>query len=381
MTTAWTTPDQITERVRRRWSDGSLLRAHADRQPFPVIDLPVRGPRPAEIGEDTEAVRAWVSTLSAASHDGRRYRLDWTEIGGRHIGRNRIPSRVVVSEYAQAWDLLGVRAAVRRLDSVLELVDTAPAARAWTAANPHRALELGDEWPALLAAYDWLDRHRGSGRYLREISAPGVDTKFAERHRPVLAALLGVSATATGFVAGLGLRGRPEFVRLRFAPDATPAPPLSEIVAHADEAASLRVRPAAALVVENEISYLSVPVPPGGVVVWGKGFEVDRAGRLPWLVGIDVRYWGDLDTHGFAILDRLRAWLPQTRSVLMDRATLLEHRDRWGREDRPTASRLTRLAPHERALYEELVTDRYGDRVRLEQERIDWAWAEQRLGG
>ena len=49
---------------------------------------------------------------------------------------------------------------------------------------------------------------------------------------------------------------------------------------------------------------------------------------------------GDIDTHGFAILDRLRAWLPQTRSVLMDRDTLLAHRDRWVTEDRPAKSAL-----------------------------------------
>ena len=71
----------------------------------------------------------------------------------------------------------------------------------------------------------------------------------------------------------------------------------------------------------------------------------------------DVRYWGDIDTHGFAILDRLRAWLPQARSVLMDRETLLAHRDRWVSEDRPARSTLTRLTPAERDLYVEPVED------------------------
>ena len=82
-------------------------------------------------------------------------------------------------------------------------------------------------------------------------------------------------------------------------------------------------------------------MPEDGVVIWGKGFEVDRVGRLPWLADVEVVYWGDIDTHGFAILDRLRAWLPQTRSVLMDRETLLAHRDRWGTEDRPATSALS----------------------------------------
>jgi hypothetical protein len=133
--------------------------------------------------------------------------------------------------------------------------------------------------------------------------------------------------------------------------------------------------------VENEITFLSVPVPTGGVVLWGKGFEVGRAGSMRWLAGSDVAYWGDLDTHGFAILNQLRAWLPQTRSLLMDRPTLLAHRHRWVTETAPTAARLDRLADDEQALYHDLVTERFGPRVRLEQERIDWTWVVERLAG
>lgn len=112
---------------------------------------------------------------------------------------------------------------------------------------------------------------------------------------------------------------------------------------------------------------------------WGRGFDVDSVGRLPWLAEAEVIYWGDIDTHGFAILDRLRAWLPQTRSVLMDRETLLAHRDRWVTEDRPARSTLSRLTSDERELYAELVEGGLGDRVRLEQERIDWQWVQHRL--
>jgi hypothetical protein len=37
------------------------------------------------------------------------------------------------------------------------------------------------------------------------------------------------------------------------------------------------------------------------------------------------------------------------------------------------------LTPDERDLYVELVEEALGERVRLEQERIDWHWVEQRL--
>jgi hypothetical protein len=379
MTARWTNPDDIAARVRRRWDDGSLLRRYANRDPFEPIEVPLRGPKPSQVGDDIAAAREWVADLDAGRRNDGRYTLDWQSIGGRQIGRNRLPVRAVVSSIGQAWALLGVTSVVRRFDELLALARQHPQVRAWVIDHPHDALGLEAEMPRLIAAYVWLDSHRQSNRYLREISAPGVDTKFAERHRPVLAAMLGVSPTASGFLAGLGLRPKAGLVRLRPAPSLGLPAPLTELAARPEELARLDIDPQVAVVVENEISYLSVNIPEHGVVIWGKGFEVDHVGRLPWLASADVQYWGDIDTHGFAILDRLRVWLPRTRSVLMDRETLLAHRDRWVVEERPATSALTRLTSDEHDLYIDLVEDRFGERVRLEQERIDWRWVERQL--
>lgn len=375
MTQGWTTRRDIEKRVRRRWHDGSLLRAHAGASQFSAIEIPLRGPKASEIGDDLVAVREWISTLSAGSDTGRRYDIVLGQVGGRHIGRNALPSRVVVSTVDQAWSLLGVRRQVDRFDKLLELSAQTPAVRTWVLTHPHRALEIGEAMPRLVAAFEWLDTHRGSGKFLREISAPGVDTKFAENHRPVLAAMLGVSSTASGFLTDLGLRAKPEMLRIRVAPSLGLPAPISELALRATELRELAIAPRTAIVIENEVTYLSVEVPDDGIVIWGKGFEVDRVGRLPWLVDVPVIYWGDIDTHGFAILDRLRTWLPMVRSILMDRETLLAHRERWVSEDRPATSSLTRLTAAELDLYTDLVTDRLGPRVRLEQERVDWAAA------
>ncbi len=375
MSPAWTTPRDIEAKVRRRWEDGSLLRARAGAMPFAPIEIPVRGPKASEIGDDLVVVREWIAALDAGSEGGRRYEIASEPVGGRHIGRNLLPSRVTVSCLHQAWALLGVGRHVERFDRILDLTAAAPAVRTWVLAHPHRALELRDALPSLIAAFSWLDTHRDSGRYVREVSAPGVDTKFTEKHRSVLAAMLGVSSTSAGFLADLGLRAKPEMVRVRVSPSLRLPAPLTELALRATELRELAITPSSALVVENEITYLSVDVPKDGIVIWGKGFEVDRVGRLPWLADIPVIYWGDIDTHGFAILDRLRAWLPHTRSALMDQETLLTHRDRWVSEDRPATSSLMRLTPAELDLYTDLVTDRLGPRVRLEQERVDWTWA------
>lgn len=379
MSSDWTTPADIAARVRRRWDDGSLLRAYADRTPFDPIEVPLRGPKPSQVGDDVAAARDWVAAVDAGCRHDSRYSLQWQSIGGRQIGRNRLPVRAVVSTPEQAWALLGVTVAVRRFDELLALANAHSPVWQWIRDHPLRALEVADDMPQLIAAYAWLHDHRRSQRYLREISAPGVDTKFAERHRTVLAAMLSVPSTSAGFLAGLGLRAKPALVRLRPARSLGLAAALTEMAARAEELALLPIAPRSAVVVENEISYLSVDVPDDGVVIWGRGFEVDSVGRLQWLADADIQYWGDIDTHGFAILDRLRAWLPQTRSVLMDRETLFAHRDRWVTEDRPATSSLTRLTSDEHHLYVDLVEDRLGDRVRLEQERVDWQWVGQRL--
>jgi hypothetical protein len=94
----------------------------------------------------------------------------------------------------------------------------------------------------------------------------------------------------------------------------------------------------------------------------------------------EIHYWGDIDTHGFAILDQLRSHHSHVESLLMDRSTLLEHRSQWSDEPDPVLRDLAHLSPEERALFDDLRWKRLGDqRVRLEQERIDFAWVEQAL--
>jgi hypothetical protein len=375
----WTTPEDIAAKVRRRWEDGTLLRAYPTTGDFETIEVPVRAPKPSEIGDDLGAVRDWIARLDAGRRDDRRYTLVWKDIGGRHVGRNRLPDRALITSFDQAWTLLGVIESVRQFDEILTKTELHPAVRAWVLTHPHRALELRHDMGGLVAAYRWLDNHRGSNKYLREITAPGIDTKFAERHRGVLAAMLGVSKAAPGFLADLGLSSKPELVRMRPSASIGLRVPVTELAVRSAELAGLDLKPRVAIIVENEITYLSVDVPDGGIVLWGKGFDVDQVGRIPWLVGVRVLYWGDIDTHGFAILNRLLAWLPQTESVLMDRETLLAHRDRWVSEERPAKSSLRRLGIAERDVYSELVSDVFGERVRLEQERVDWVWATARL--
>lgn len=389
---AWSTSEAVERAVRRRWDSGELLRSYARREPFVVLGVPLRGPTAPEVGTDLDRVRRWASGLERGSRRGHAYTLTTRTLGGRVVGRNEVPARAVVSTYEQAWHLLDVEAEVAALDHAAALtIARLPELETWVVEHPLRVVASAGSWAQVLAATGWLRDHGGRGLYLRQVDAPGVDTKFVEQHRPLLADLLDVllppqavdtrRSRTREFAPRYGFAWPEPLVRLRPGSGSPRLPTRSsEIGLRVDDLAALDLAPCRVLVVENEVTYLSVPPTAGELVVFGSGYTVGALGRVRWLAGCDLRYWGDLDTHGFAILNRLRFWFPQVRSLLMDRTTLLSHRDRWGREPSPTRARLEHLTVAEADLYRDLVEDVFGPAVRLEQERIAWSTVEEALG-
>jgi hypothetical protein len=243
-------------------------------------------------------------------------------------------------------------------------------------------LSLADRWDKLLATVRWIDERQSPGMYLRQVDVPGVDTKFIEQHRGVLAELLDlqllpgrIDADAADFAGRYGFRRKPRYVRFR-------SPGLAgftELSVRAGEFAVPPPRAKRAYVVENEITYLAFPLPSDAMVIFGGGYAVDVLEPLAWLTDTDLVYWGDIDTHGFVILNRLRHRFGHARSMLMDRATLLAHRDQWVTEPRPTAAGLDMLDADEAELYRDLLDGSLGPSVRLEQERVGFAAIERAL--
>ena len=128
------------------------------------------------------------------------------------------------------------------------------------------------------------------------------------------------------------------------------------------------------LITENEINFLAFPRLGEAIAVFGAGYGWDALSRARWLADCTIHYWGDIDTHGFAILDRLRERLPQAASFLMDRATLYAHEASWGEEASQVMHDLPRLTESERALYDALRDNRIRKGLRLEQERVGYGW-------
>jgi hypothetical protein len=242
---------------------------------------------------------------------------------------------------------------------------------------------LAADWDRLLATVRWIDERQRTGLYVRQVDVPGVDTKFIEGHKGVLTQLLDlqldparINPAAPDFAGRYGFRRKPDYVRFRCA---DPTSEYTEMMVRAGELTAPPAGVTRAYILENEVTYLAFPLAAGAIVFFGDGYAVNILANLDWLSALDLTYWGDVDTHGFAILNRLRSRFPHAQSVLMDRETLLGHRSQWVTEKTPTKATLNLLTPAEQDLYQDLVDDTFGPAVRLEQERVSFGSLERAL--
>lgn len=325
----------------------------------------------------------WVQTLERASrkHTGAGFEIEWQEVNTRALGHNRLPSALTLPSLDDALALIGKQAdAARLLECAHAVLSRWPALAIWVSRRSHLLLRHATEWPQILDVVDWMVANPRSGLYARQIDVVGVDTKFIESHKGLLTELLDVllpseaievsEIGAQRFEFRYGLATKPVIIRFRLLDPALSISGLTDLAVPVVEFAKLEVGATRIFIVENEVTFLSFPQVSGGLLVFGSGYGIDRLEDVRWLASRVITYWGDIDTHGFAILDRLRGLFPSARSLLMDRATLLSHHAQWSVEPAPHTGELGRLDAEEQALYDDLRRDRLGSGVRLEQERV-----------
>lgn len=344
-----------------------------------MLSLPLHPPTERDALADPAEAIEWVSEWRAAGLPG----VEWEARRWASLGTQEVPVRLVSSDPARVAGIAGRtahwRAASGRVRDLLHTWSehTDDDGEALSHAVRRHAATLtaltGQDFARLQGVLRWLVVHPRSGAYIRQLPIRGVDTKWTKDHRGLVTALHGA---ITGS-ADLGLANMPDLLRVRFLDPLLAPAGLRDLSAPVNELDALEFSPDVVLVVENLETLVALPELPGTVVALGAGHAIDRLPGVQWLrAARRLLYWGDLDSHGFAILDRFRSHYPPAVSVLMDRATLRAHLDLSVPEPRPTRAALTRLTEEEAATLDELRAR--GD-LRLEQERIDLATGVQHL--
>jgi hypothetical protein len=338
---------------------------------------------------DPARVREWVSSWERFSSLEPEVCIEWGERQWPRLGRQRLPERLVLRSAEEVASLVGAGKRWRRACSRAGRL-----AAGWPVLSNHAVLGrvfdamadyADDDFERLLALLKWTDANPASGLYLRQLPIAGLDTKWISARSTVCTELLRSLRLAQGRLcedgdlhALLGLKRSAARIRVRLL-----CPSLRRLVGGLEDMelpvaqlAALDIAPRTVLIAENLETGQALPDMAGTVAVMKLGAAVKLIAELPWITRATCLYWGDIDTFGFEILHRARCVVPHLRSVLMDSTTLLDHRALWVNEPtQATGLELPLLTADEREVFEGLRANRWGENLRLEQERIPWTMA------
>jgi len=405
------TPEDIRTRLLARWRKGEFLRMELELEPEPEPDavageapgapagsrpnrvpptpsfpfrVPVKPPSAREMSENFPAVQDWARRYLET---GSGPTVEWREHRHRQLGTNRVPAAICFDSIDNLARFLkgGASAELARFrEAVAILQERLPEILPHARSRPFELLEHSDlDLGRLIDTVLWVRENPRPGIYLRQLPVPLVDTKFVEHHRAVLSRWLDLAlppesvdyawSGAAQFDRRYGFTPRPELMRVRILDDTLRPAGFSDITVPAAEFCHWSPKLVQRVfVLENDVTALSLPSVPGAVAVFGRGYHFGQLRNANWLERAEIYYWGDIDTHGFAILDQFRRVFPHTRSLLMDRHTLDAHELQWGVESAPTRVDLPYLNADETVLYNDLRFDRIRPRLRLEQELINF---------
>jgi hypothetical protein len=375
-------PEDIRQTLVRRFQSKhrEWLIGDAGESQWP-LEVPLGVPTEQAALRQVDGVRAWVSAWQGWQGVGT---LSWCERRWKALGVQRLPEKLALRGPEDVAMWIGESARWECAQSrYLALIARWPVLAQQLPRYFDVLADYSDaDYQRLAEMLDWITSHPDSHLYPRQLPVSGLDSKWLDGRKGLLTDLVAAiqedSSSDVDFYQRCGLKAPPLLVRMRVLDQSLRAHVggVGDITAPVDDLAGISWPVSHVFVVENLQTGLAMSDMPGAVVFMRLGYNVDVLARLPWLARARCMYWGDLDTHGFAILHRARSYIPELQSVLMDEETLLRHKALWVDEAaQHSAAELTLLTKDEQQLYRDLKQQRWGQNVRLEQERIDWTTA------
>ncbi|MDO7846594.1 DUF2220 family protein [Hymenobacter sp. M29] len=376
------TPEEIGAKARRHyprllqaWLAGTLPAQ------FPLVIAGNKGSLTTEPAQRTQQLQA----LRAGSREGRGfgYVVHWATVRSPRHGEQGVPVRIQLETLEDYLRLCGLAADFARFQAQADLIrQQLPALTGWLEQYPERLTPHTGYWPELLTVCQFFLANPRPNLYARQV--PGVHSKFVEQHSGILSSLLSYllppeqQEPTTDFATRFGLRTDAAAVRFRLLDETLAAAfgGLADLtIPQPDfERLTLPMQPGLkVLVVENKLTFLTLPPLPATLAIWGSGYAVERLRHCHWLHHLPLWYWGDLDLHGLRILTQLRSYFPQVRSVLMDEKTYQDHECFAHAGTIPSQINFKLLTPSEEKLYLFLITR--PEQNRLEQEHISDAYS------
>lgn len=372
-------PDDVHNELIRKYKNNHCTWL-TDTDQFPLsIKLGTVNEHQAQ--QQLETIKTWVSAWQSYQNSNQ---IVWCDRRWRNLGLQCLPERIVLHTPLEIAAWIGETQRFEKAQQRYQWFTTK-----WPALTshlPHFFSVLADytdeDIQRLISVLTWIEANPQSNLYPRQLPIAGIDSKWLERHKIVIGGLISIlredSNQTLDFFQRCGLKQIPHTLRLRLLDKNMRARfgGLEDITVPLHQLATLNLTVKQVYIVENLQTGLAFGDLPESIVIMQLGYGVEVLTQLPWLQNTDCLYWGDIDTHGFAILNRARSHLPNLRSILMDEDTLHRYQHLWVSEQTQNATcELPLLTSAEQAVYHNLKQQHWGMNVRLEQERVDWEYA------
>lgn len=363
--------EYIKSQLRKKWVSGAILRGEVE-YPFKIAVS-----ASSVTGANTLAITEWKKEL--LSRDGCGYRVVLEEVNSRTYGRNTLPVAVLIDNELDAVKLLSCRAdfeAYKEIVSDSETIELG--VDAWVRLHPFKSIAHHKHWFKIVKTVRWLLNNIEPSIYLRQAAIPGVHTKFIYQHKVDIESIFCHVAghvklkESKHFEERFGFLMDSPSIRMRILDPKLKPLGVTDLTLPSSELETLRMPVKRVFITENLVNCLAFPDVPDSIILFGKGYGFAHWEKINWMRDCDVFYWGDIDTHGFSILNQFRATFPNAKSLLMDMGTFLSNTDSVVDEPKQSVARLDRLTQDERKMYYSLLPDGECQHKRLEQELIPY---------
>lgn len=379
------TPQDIRAKALRHWSSYAYHRLCLSGTPWQALDILFGKPGGRELLNDFANIRDSLHELQASAKVtlGYGYRIDFELVAHRQLGEQHLPRRIYFETEQDFLRFIGkLREATQFKQLAQQALERHPALAEVLHDKPRWLLDNLAVWHKLLSVADWFIAHPRPDIFIRQIDLPGIDSKFIEQHKTQLTVLLDalllpstIKREAKSFEQRYGVRFDQHLIRFRLLDTSIAVAGLTDLTLPLEDFCHLELPLEYVFITENKVNGLAFPAFPGSIVIFSLGYGVGSLAEAGWLKTKRIIYWGDLDTHGFAILSRLRETFPHVESMLMDSTTLAENRTLCVTEASPAKEIPTFLTDAERATFNSLLSPE-GIALRLEQERIPFGQVE-----
>lgn len=375
------TPEEIKDQCLKWWKD-FLISCIESKSFFPKEINRIGKVSSKDILNQLSAHKRSIETLKAHAKGNKKfgYNLLCEERNFDKIGKQVVPVKILIESVEDYLQISGkIKEYQRFCKNYSLIVEELPLLIDWIKNNPQKLIEH-ETWADTLKVCKYFIANPRPNMYVRQLPID-VHTKYIIENKSTITSLLNflipenINKEEKDFEKRFNLLSKEQLIRIRFLDKSkSPLQNITDISFTEKELRYYDFKVDNIFIAENLMNFLTLPQLNNTIAIWsGGGFNISYLRNVEWLKDKQFYYWGDIDSHGFHILNQCRSYFSNTVSVMMNEETLSRFQYSEGKQ--ANSQSLKWLNEGETKLYNRVRKNN----IRLEQEKITQSFADKKI--